>query len=108
MKALAAVLTLAMLVTLAMWAPETSAQAQPPKAPAGAPAAPAAPMAKEIEGKVKSVDMAKKTVTLEDGTTLVVNDASELTDVKPGSMIKASYAERGGQKVATSLDVKKQ
>ena len=115
MKAFAAVLTAALLLASAAWAPETSAQTQPPKAPAtGAPAAPAttpstpAPsMAKEIEGKVKSVDMAKKTILLEDGTSLMVKDEAELKDVKPGSMIKASYSEQGGQKVATSVDVKK-
>jgi Cu/Ag efflux protein CusF len=53
------------------------------------------------------VDPAKKTVTLEDGTTLMVSDASKLKNIKPGAMIKASYSEKGGQKVASSIEVEK-
>jgi Cu/Ag efflux protein CusF len=94
------------------WAPDTQAQTQQPKAPAGtqAPAAgspaPGA-MDKTIEGKVKSVDTARKTVTLEDGTTFMVTDAAELKTLEPGTMIKASYEDRAGQKVAKSVEVKK-
>jgi Cu/Ag efflux protein CusF len=99
MKALAVILTAAFLLASGAWAPETSAQTT-------APAAPAPSMAKEVEGKVKSVDMAKKTIVLEDGTSLMVKDAAELKDVKPGSTIKASYSEQGGQKIANKLDVK--
>jgi Cu/Ag efflux protein CusF len=51
--------------------------------------------------------VAKKMVTLEDGTALMVTDAAQLKDLKPGTMIKASYEESGGQKVAKSLEVKK-
>ena len=110
MKAFVAVLTAAVLVASAAWMSDTLAQAQQqPKAPAGtpAPAPGGAEKAKEIEGKVKGVDAAKKMVTLEDGTTLMVADAAQLKDLKPGTMIKASYEESGGQKIAKSLEVKK-
>jgi Cu/Ag efflux protein CusF len=74
------------------WAPE------PVLAQAGA--------EKSVEGKVKSVDAAAKTVTLEDGTTLMVADAGKLKDIKAGDMVKASYSEQGGQKTAKSIEKK--
>lgn len=73
------------------WAPDTVAQAQ----------------AKEVQGAVKSVDAAKKVVTLEDGTMLMVSDAAQLKELKPGTKIKASYDEKGGQKVTTHIEVMK-
>lgn len=92
--------TVAFLVGSFAWMPEP-AQAQKPKAGAAAGAQ------KQVSGEVKSVDPAKKTVTLEDGTTLMVSDASKLKNIKPGAMIKASYSEKGGQKVASSIEVEK-
>src|SRR5262245_60209264 len=58
-----------LVVALVGWVGAVSAQ-QAPAPAAPAPAAPAqAPMAeKTLEGKVKTVDQAKKQVTLEDGT----------------------------------------
>jgi Cu/Ag efflux protein CusF len=100
MKALVGVLLVGLLAASAAWAPATFGQAQ---APAGAPAA-----EKQIEGKVQSVDPVAKTVTLEDGTTLMVREAAMLKDIQPGRLIKASYREQGGSKVATSLQVEKQ
>ncbi len=61
----------------------------------------------EIEGKVQSVDMRAKAIILDDGTKLTVTDAAQLRDVKPGVNVKASYEERAGQKVATSISVEK-
>lgn len=63
--------------------------------------------AAEIEGKVQSVDMSARAITLDDGTKLIVADAAQLRDVKPGVNVKASYEERAGQKVATSIKVEK-
>ncbi|MGH7311692.1 MAG: DUF1344 domain-containing protein [Candidatus Rokuibacteriota bacterium] len=62
---------------------------------------------KQVEGAVKTVDPAKKMVTLEDGTMLMVSDAGKLKELKPGTKIKASYDEKGGQKVTTSIQVMK-
>jgi Protein of unknown function (DUF1344) len=64
-------------------------------------------MAAEVEGKVQSVDMSSRAITLDDGTKLMVLDAAQLRDIKPGVSVKASYEERGGYKVATSISVEK-
>jgi Cu/Ag efflux protein CusF len=103
MKVLATLVAVAVLAMSFAWVPVALAQQQP----AQQQPAPAAPKMdkKEVSGAVKSVDAAKKTVTLQDGTTLMVADAATLKDLKPGAMIKASYQDQGGQKVATSIDV---
>lgn len=108
MKVLAALVAVAVLAMSFAWVPEALAQQQQPKAPAAAePKAPAMADKKEVQGAVKSVDIAKKTVTLQDGTTLMVADEAKLKDLKPGAMIKASYQDQGGQKMATSIEVVK-
>ena len=92
MRVLLALLTAGLLFASPVWwASETFAQA----------------MAKQVQGAVKSVDPAKKMVTLEDGTMLMVSDAAKLKELKPGTKIKASYDEKGGQKVTTSIEVMK-
>jgi Cu/Ag efflux protein CusF len=92
---------LVLLIAALVAVSPTLVQAQQPKpdAPMGA--------AKQVTGAVKSVDQAKKMVTLEDGTSLMVSDAAQLKDIKPGAMVKASYSEKGGQKMATSIEVMK-
>ena len=94
MKVLAALLAVGLLAVSFAWVPETLAQQ--PKAEM-----------KEVQGAVKSVDVSKKMVTLQDGTTLMVADEVKLKELKPGSMIKASYEDRAGQKLATSIEVMK-
>jgi len=69
-----------------------------------------APMARAedvLEGKIKSVDPSGKMVTLEDGTKLTIPPtlAIEKTALQPGTNVMASYEEKSGQKVATSLIV---
>ena len=61
---------------------------------------------KRVEGKIKSVD--GSTVTLEDGTRLAIPSSVTISraQLKPGTMIVAEYQERGGQKVATSVQIK--
>ena len=63
--------------------------------------------AAEVEGKIKSVDASGKTVTLDDGTKLAIPPtlAVEKKALKPGANVKASYEEKGGEKVATSFMV---
>lgn len=99
MKVLAALVAVAVLAMSFAWVPAAMAQQPQPAAPAMA--------KKEVSGAVKSVDAAKKTVTLQDGTTLMVADEAKLKDLKPGAMIKASYQDQGGQKMATSIEVVK-
>jgi len=68
--------------------------------------APAA-WAEEVQGKIKSFDAAANTVVLEDGTKLMIPATMkvERQALKPGANVKASFEEKGGQKVATSIAV---
>jgi len=68
--------------------------------------APAA-WAEEVQGKIKSFDAAANTVVLEDGTQLMIPATMkvERQALKPGASVKASFEEKGGQKVATSIAV---
>jgi hypothetical protein len=61
---------------------------------------------KRVEGTITSVQ--GSTVTLDDGTTLSIPSSVKVSraQLKPGAMIVAEYQERGGQKVATSVQIK--
>jgi hypothetical protein len=63
--------------------------------------------AKEVEGRIMSLDPSAKSVTLEDGTTLVIPDSLKAARavLKNGAMVKATYQEKDGQKVLTSIKV---
>src|SRR5262245_48385690 len=102
-----------LIVVLVGWVGVVSAQQAPaptqpaPAAPAQAPA-PGMAAEKTMEGKVKAVDQAKKQVTLEDGTTLMVPASVkvEWSQVKPGSTVTVSYVEAGQMKTVRKLEVK--
>jgi len=95
-----------LVVALVGWVGAVSAQQAP--APAQAPAPSGAAAEKMVEGKVKAVDMAKKQVTLEDGTTLTIPATVPVqwTSIKPGSTVMASYVEAGPMKTVKKLEVK--
>ena len=98
-----------LVVALVGWVGAASAQQAP--APAQAPAqapAPSGAAEKMVEGKVKAVDMAKKQVTLEDGTTLTIPATVPVqwTSIKPGSTVTASYVEAGAMKTVKKFEVK--
>jgi Cu/Ag efflux protein CusF len=59
----------------------------------------------EAAGKVQAVDPGERVITLEDGTRLWVAEGLSMDDVKEGARVKASYEERDGKKVVTSLEV---
>jgi Protein of unknown function (DUF1344) len=61
--------------------------------------------AKRVEGKIQEVT--GDTVTLADGTKLTIpaNRSGQRDDLKPGASVKASFEEKGGQKVVTSIQV---
>jgi hypothetical protein len=61
--------------------------------------------AEEIRGKIQTVDTAERTIVLEDGTKVWVAEGVPMDSVKEGLAIKASYEERDGKKIATSLEV---
>ena len=90
-----------LIVSLVGWVGAVSAQQAP--APAQAPMA-----EKTLEGKVKTVDPAKKQVTLEDGTTLTIPPTVKVEwgSVKPGAMVMVSYVEAGQQKTVKKFEVK--
>jgi hypothetical protein len=64
-------------------------------------------MQKEVEGKIKTMDTSGKSVTLEDGTTLTIPDSLKAARgaLREGAMVKATYEDRGGEKVVTSIEV---
>ena len=70
--------------------------------------APATAQFKTVEGRIKAVDSATATLTLADGTKLVIPKALMVPrgQLKPGVAINANYEERAGEKVATSLQIK--
>jgi Cu/Ag efflux protein CusF len=58
----------------------------------------------EIEGRVR--DVRGEQITLNDGTTLTVpKSQAKLGELKAGAKIKATYEERDGKKIVTSLQV---
>jgi hypothetical protein len=96
---------LLLIVVLVGWVGAVSAQTTAP-APATAP--PAAMPEKMVEGKVKAVDQAKKQVTLEDGTMLTIPATVQVewAQIKPGSIVTASYGEAGQLKTVRKFEVK--
>jgi Cu/Ag efflux protein CusF len=58
----------------------------------------------EVEGRVQNVKGDQ--VTLSDGTQLTVpKSQAKMGELKPGNKIKATYEERNGQKIVTSLRI---
>lgn len=100
---------LAMLAILLVAGSPAGAQVIPPlPMPLGpvvepTPAKPTEPPAMAVQGKIKSFDQWSKTITLEDGTTLRIPESVATTALKEGARVIATYEEKGGQKVATSV-----
>jgi hypothetical protein len=67
-------------------------------------AAPA--LAGEMEGKIQSVNAADRTITLDNGATLVLGDGISADGLKEGDQVTVSFDERDGKQVATSVDPK--
>lgn len=63
--------------------------------------------AEDIRGKIKSVDPSGRTLTLEDGTQLMIpgNVNVQSKDLRPGADVRVSYSDRGSDKVVTSIEV---
>ena len=59
----------------------------------------------EVSGKIQAVDSADRVITLEDGTKLWLAEGISLDNLKEGAKVKASYEERDGKNVVTSIDV---
>jgi uncharacterized protein DUF1344 len=61
--------------------------------------------AEEVQGKVQTVNAADRMIVLEDGTQIWVAEGLSLDNLKEGVTVKASYEERDGKKVATTIEV---
>ena len=62
--------------------------------------------AQQVQGKITTLDPSRKMLTLEDGTRLTIPPTVQLPGgIKEGSIVKASFEERSGENVVTSLEV---
>jgi hypothetical protein len=88
-----------LMIAVVGWAGAVSAQQAP---------APPAMGEKMMEGKVKTVDQAKKQVTLEDGTsfTIPATVKVEWATITPGKTVAISYVEAGQMKTVRKVEVK--
>ncbi len=107
MKRTLSILVVILLASVMSAAPVMAQAPQPyPQMPGGSGAP--AEAKKQVEGTIKSVDPDGGVVTLDDGTKLMI-PASLRTQrgaLKEGAMVKASYEDRGGQKIVTSIEVR--
>ena len=61
----------------------------------------------EVEGKIKSVDPATRSITLENGTQLMIPIGAVVADhrlLQPGAEVRASFEEKDGQKIVITLE----
>jgi Cu/Ag efflux protein CusF len=61
--------------------------------------------AADVEGKVQSMDTNDRVLTLEDGTKLWIAEGVSIEGLKEGAKVKASFEERDGKNIATSVEV---
>jgi Protein of unknown function (DUF1344) len=61
--------------------------------------------AEDIAGKIQSVDTADRAFVLEDGSKIWLAEGVSMDNLKEGTSVKASYEERDGKKIATSVEV---
>jgi Cu/Ag efflux protein CusF len=115
-----AVLSLVVAPAMAQTQPPPAAPARPAPATPATPAAPSAERPKEVEGTVKKVDAATRSVQVSSGllglfgATLEVTDDTKISvqgrdgsiaDLREGAKVKAAYESRDGKNVARSIDV---
>jgi outer membrane lipoprotein SlyB len=63
-------------------------------------------LAAEVEGKIQSVNATERTITLDNGSTLVLAEGLSADSLKEGDEVKVSFDEREGKQVVTSVDPK--
>ena len=61
--------------------------------------------AEDVSGKIQSVDQNERAFVLDDGSKIWVAEGVSMDALKEGASVKASYEERDGKKVATSVEV---
>ena len=62
-------------------------------------------LAEDVSGKIQSIDTSERAIVLEDGTKLWLAEGLPIDNLKEGARVKASYEERDGKKVVTSIEV---
>ena len=62
--------------------------------------------ADDVQGKIKTVDPSGTRVTLEDGTQLTIPGNLDAKALTPGADVRVTYADRGSDKVVTSIEVR--
>ena len=119
LTAVASIVALLALVVAPVLA-QTQSPAPPSATPRPAPEKAMPEKAKEVEGTVKKVDPATKSVQVSSGllgifgATLEITDQTKinvqgkdgaLSDIREGAKVKASYESRDGKNLAKSIDV---
>ena len=61
--------------------------------------------AEDIAGKIQSVDTADRAFVLEDGSKIWLAEGVSMDNLKEGTSVKASYEERDGKKIATTVEL---
>jgi hypothetical protein len=59
----------------------------------------------DVQGKIQTIDTADRLIVLEDGTKLWVAEGLSMDALKEGKTVKASFDERDGKNVLTSIEV---
>lgn len=61
----------------------------------------------DIKGRITAMNLQGRTVMLDDGTVLHLDDSTRIAfrDLEERATVRATYAERNGEKFATSLHV---
>ena len=59
----------------------------------------------DVEGKVQSLNTNDRMVVLEDGTKLWIAEGVSIDGLKEGAKVKASFEERDGKNIATSVQI---
>jgi hypothetical protein len=68
--------------------------------------APSTASAADMEGRVQSVDVAERTVVLDNGAKVWFSEGVALDAVTTGAEVKVSYEEKDGKPVGTAIEVK--
>jgi hypothetical protein len=61
--------------------------------------------AAELQGKIMKVEPADRMIVLEDGTQVWLAEGLPMDKLQEGKTVKASYEERDGKKIVTSVEV---
>ena len=63
----------------------------------------AAASADEATGRIEAMDVQTRTILLDDGNAYIVSERVAIESLQPGTEIKVSYEEEGGQKVVKEI-----